>query len=146
MLQNLKNSLDIVGKEFIKELAIELVKRDKVASGRLLNSLDYFVLETVDGYLIEIVGENYLTYVDSGRSPGKFPPIQDIMNWINDKGITPNTPMSDEQLAFLIGRKIAEDGIAPTNILQDVYDRIYNNIDSIINNGLDLDIDIILNR
>ena len=146
IMENLENSLRLVGEQYIKELTIQLIKMDKVASGRLLNSLDYMVLETVDGFLLQIVSEYYLKYIDSGRLPGSFPPPDVIIQWIRDKGIVPEGPMTEKQLAFLIGRKIATDGIPATNILEITYERIYNNIDTIVTNGLSLDVDLILNK
>lgn len=142
--ENLKKSLELVGQEFIKELTIQIIKQDKIASGRLLNSLDYQVIQTLEGYLLQLSYAPYLDFIDQGRKPGKFPPPNVIKQWIRDRNITPDK-MSEDQLSFLIGRKIAKDGIKPTHILRDTIEKIYNYIDNIILQGLSLDIDIKLN-
>lgn len=48
----LTKSLNIIGRLFIDSLVKNLIKLDKVASGRLLKSLDFFVVETLNTYLI----------------------------------------------------------------------------------------------
>ena len=50
-------------------------------------------------------------YIDQGRQPGKFPPSGVIEKWMIAKGITPQYTM--KKSAYLIGRKIKEQGIKP---------------------------------
>lgn len=58
-----------------------------------------------------LYGAKYFYQQKHGRRPGKFPPIDDILNWIRAKGITPRDPKTSERsLAFLFARKIAEKG------------------------------------
>ena len=56
----------------------------------------------------------YWKWVENGRGPGKYPPPEAIRRWIEVKpvNISPiNGRMpSVEQVGFLIGRKIAEEG------------------------------------
>lgn len=57
----------------------------------------------------------YWKWVENGRRPGKFPPIDAIRNWIQIKPIVPVPDAkgkipSTNQLAFLISRKIALEG------------------------------------
>lgn len=44
-----------------------------------------------------------------GRAPGKMPPVSALMQWIDAKGIIPKG-ISKKSLAFLIARKIANEG------------------------------------
>ena len=78
------------------------------ASGRLANSLRY---EITDSQLI-IWGEDYIYFSIYGRSPTKNAgsgTVKDkIKQWIKDKGIT--SDISDNQLAYLISRKIHREG------------------------------------
>ena len=57
-----------------------------------------------------LVGAEYWAFLFSGqgRRPGRFPPVQNIIDWIEDKGITVEDSIN--QTAFLIGRKIAQEG------------------------------------
>lgn len=48
-------------------------------------------------------------FKDRGRGPGKAPPPQAILGWVQFKGIG-GTPRERKQIAFLIGRKIARKG------------------------------------
>lgn len=60
-----------------------------------------------------LLGPDYFTYQKTGRGPGKFPPIENIIQWIKDKK---TFQMTDERgpglkgLAFAIAKKIAKKG------------------------------------
>jgi hypothetical protein len=56
----------------------------------------------------QLLGADYIYYLDQGRRPGKFPPISNIRSWIRSKL---NIPIEEESAAiFLIGRKISKEG------------------------------------
>ena len=76
------------------------------ASGQLANSISYVV---VNGTKLQIFGNDYIQYLENGRRPGKRPPTSVIKQWITDKGIVP-TDISVDSLAFLIARKMGEEG------------------------------------
>jgi len=58
-----------------------------------------------------LTGARYFYQQKYGRKPGRFPPIDDILDWIREKRITPRDPKTTEkQLAFLFARKIAQSG------------------------------------
>ena len=64
----------------------------------------------------------YWKYVEYGRKPGKFPPIDKIRQWIKVKPVLPRPGKNgklptENQLAFLIARKIAKKGIPATHSL-----------------------------
>lgn len=72
-------------------------------------------------------------YVEYGRKPGKFPNIGAMIEYVRNKPITPKpftlpngkTKIPTEnQLAFLIGRKIQEEGVAPKNLLSETLDEM----------------------
>jgi hypothetical protein len=102
------NYKDIILSEF------ELIKQDLIkrynekgmrASGNFESSLE--IKEKENG--VELWGANYTEQLESGRSSGKFPPIDVIKQWILDKGINfENITLSS--LAFLIARKISREG------------------------------------
>lgn len=97
----------------------------KVATGRLSNfSVDINQDERWFSIVFEL--EDYWKYVENGRAAGKFPPIDSIVQWIRVKSIVPKAygqkVPSTKQLAFMIGRKIANDGIKPTKALQNTLD------------------------
>ena len=60
------------------------------------------------GNKIQSVGINYITFLNTGRGPGKFPPPEQIKKWV----IARNLKIAP----YLIGRKIAQEG---TEIFKD---------------------------
>lgn len=58
----------------------------------------------------QLYGADYFTQQKQGRAPGKFPPIEAIIQWIKEKGIQKKDNISDRSLAFIIARKIAKSG------------------------------------
>jgi hypothetical protein len=76
------------------------------ASGRTAASVE--VVDTAKGG--QVLADKALQYIIYGRGPGKFPPVQAIRDWIRDKGIKTDLPVNS--LAFLIARKIANEGSA----------------------------------
>lgn len=78
------------------------------ASGQFADSLE--VRQTNRG--VQLWGLSYSQQLETGRQAGKFPPIDAIKQWIEDKGIASrlNGEITKNQLAFLIARKIAREG------------------------------------
>lgn len=78
------------------------------ASGNFAESLEVQVNDTK----AVLLGANYAEQLEYGRKAGKFPPIAQIEQWINDKGIISKIQgkISVSSLAFLIARKIARVG------------------------------------
>ena len=100
--------LDGVRAAYIKD------QKDKgiYSSGKSASSIRKDVEETSG----QLFGSSYFYQQKHGRKPGKFPPIDDMLNWIRAKGITPRDGKTTErQLAFLFARKIAREG---TDIFQ----------------------------
>ena len=70
MNENLKSALEQVGIDLVKELTKQLLNADKKASGNLIKSLDYKVVETVDGFILNLLAADYLNTVDQGPGGG----------------------------------------------------------------------------
>jgi hypothetical protein len=101
------------GRDYVKILWRELRREGKDASGALLNSLDYRIVEDAKQIKLEILANDYLEYVDQGRKPGSYPPIRAIQRWVDVKGIS-------RDAVFPIANKIYRFGIKPTNVIQRV--------------------------
>lgn len=57
---------------------------------------------------VRSIGIFYLEFLDTGRAPGNFPPIQPLIDWAKSKfGVN---DAEAKQIAFLTGRKIARLG------------------------------------
>ena len=118
------------------EKAKELYKRkltDKGinASYKLLNSVETVVRRNDDEFIVSINLEEYWYYVENGRGPGRFPPVSKILDWIRIKPVIPYSDSrgrlpTEEQLAFLIARKIAEQGTEGRKVLYETVEELNN--------------------
>lgn len=104
-----------------------LRQRDKVASGKLYNSLHTTIEVEGQVFTVLLHSEDYLKWVDEGRRPGKFPPVDKIRQWIRVKPVMPHPDKhgrlpSENSLAYLIGSSIAKNGIEPTHIIDKTVD------------------------
>jgi hypothetical protein len=58
----------------------------------------------------QLLGNDYIYFLDQGRGPGKFPPPTNIVAWVRSQlGLEGREA---KQVAFLIGRKISQEGTA----------------------------------
>ena len=117
---NLKRVLEELGNELRNKYQDNLIRDDKIASGELLNSVEYNVQSDDRSITLELQLADYWKWVEEGREPGAYPPWNDpnegILNWIKVKPVLPDNRTgklpTEKQLSFLIARKIAEeDGV-----------------------------------
>ena len=81
---------------------------------------------------------DYQQYAENGRRPGRFPPPDAILKWIQVKRLVPRPGRdgklpSTNQLVYLISRKIATKGTEGKHLLQQTIDGADDLIDQIIN-------------
>lgn len=119
---NLRRVLAEYGEALRNEYQDNLIRDGKIASGNLLNSVEYQVEDKGRVISLSLRMEDYYKWVEEGRGPGKFPPPDKMLEWIRIKPIIPDDRggrlPTEQQLAFLIGRKIAEEGIEGGHQLQ----------------------------
>jgi hypothetical protein len=121
MAQNFSKQLDQFGREYIKTLEDFLLREGKKASGNLINSLDYRIVQNGDNAIRVVIQSNdYLEWVDKGRRPGSYPPISAISKWATIKGIP-------QSAVFPIAHKIYKFGIKPTNVIAKTNNKILDN-------------------
>ena len=109
---NLLAVLDEYGNAFRNLYQDKLIGADKVATGDLLNSVEYRV--SVDGTAYEVVLSlaEYWKYIENGRPQGaKMPPPSALLEWINAKPVVPRPSdngrvPSPEQLSWAIAKGI----------------------------------------
>lgn len=111
MLKTLEMPVKNLGVNMVNDIINVLKSKDKIASGRLINSIKHEYQIDIDNIKLLITSEDYLTYVDQGRKPGKYAPIQAIKDWVKLKGI-------DEKYAFAINHNIFKFGIKPLNFME----------------------------
>lgn len=123
-----------------------LIRNDRIASGDLLNNIEYEVTRGDFTYTIYVKMKDYWYYVENGRKAGKWPPIQNILDWIKIKPVLPRPNAegklpTPQQLAFLIARKIGEEGTEGTQDLRKATDTIWDTFEDRLYEAIDADVD-----
>jgi hypothetical protein len=147
----LKKAINKLGKEYVFELTQQLLEAGSVASGRLINSLNYEVIELLNGIYLNMKYEKYLINVDQGRRPGAKPPgSSKILPWIKQKGIKGRGKggrfISNQSLAYLISRSIGKKGIKPTNVIKKAKQRLMANKTELLGKAATKDVMNSLNK
>lgn len=105
-----------------------LIRNDRIATGDLLNSIDYQVQFNGVAYEVQLKLEDYWKYVEEDTKP-HWPPVNKILEWISAKPVIPRErdrkkPPTPKQLAYLIGRKISRVGTEGSHDLKDAIEVI----------------------
>ena len=117
----------------------------KNASRKLIDSVNSQIIVNGSVYEIVLNLQHYWKYIEGGSKgtissppgavyPAHFPPVGVLVRWIQVKPIIPRPDNNDrlpspKQLAYLIGRKIEQEGIEPFPALQttkEELDRLYH--------------------
>ena len=117
----------------------------KNASRKLIQSVNSRIIIGDQSYEVCLNLQEYWKYIEGGSKgmvssppgavyPAHFPPVNALVQWINVKPILPRPDKngkipSPRQLAYLIGRKIENEGIAPFPALEttkEELDKIYH--------------------
>lgn len=127
-----KNSSDI--REICQQIA-DVYKNKMVEAGYDQNGELYnFTWNTeFNGNMFQLYFTltDYWQYAEEGRGPGKFPPPNAILKWIQFKKLIPRTSgklISTNQLVYLISRKIAQKGTQGKHLLQQTIDETYDTL------------------
>jgi hypothetical protein len=82
------------------------------ASGEFADSLEYNIQKNK----LVMLGALHSIFMEKGRGPGGFPPLKTIEEWIETKrGLPAIFLEKKKQFAYLIARKIANEGIDVPN-------------------------------
>lgn len=100
-------------------------------TGALINSISVSTKVNGNDFIISMTLEDYWKYIEYGRQPGSFPPVDKLVSWVERKIPNPNPIPSQNnriptpnQIAYLVGRKIFEQGIEAKPYLQETIDEI----------------------
>lgn len=137
--------------EFVQLLRQTLASNGTNSSGHLSNSIKSIVKQQGKWIEISISLDDYWKYVEYGTKP-HFPPIEAIRKWIRVKPILPKPLQNgklptENQLAFLIARKISKVGTRPQpffeksieqfDLINKVYDVVASEIEKQINKEIE---------
>lgn len=130
---------------FIQNARNNLEANQSNASYNLYNSFEKVIEVGEDYFKVSISLADYWQYLERGRGPGKFPPVDKIKEWIEVKPINP-TPLSNgktpsvEQLSFLIGRKIANEGTEAHPFFEPAKEQTIREFEDKINQAIEEDV------
>ena len=123
--------LERYGKEFIEQYKLNLIASGRPASGKIMRpeNLFYKVNLGTNIYAVDISLLDYWKYIEEGTRP-HWPPVSAIREWITVKPVIPrpfeNGKLpTEDQLAFLIARKISRVGTEGINDFQRANDEIF---------------------
>lgn len=126
-----------IGDDLVGKVKDSLLNKKKEATGRLINSISSSVLKENDRILINVYAEEYFNYVERGRLPGKFIPINKLQEWMKLK----NIPL---QYTYPINFNIYKYGIKPTPVLKDILSDIENDVINKIQKSMKVEIDMFI--
>ncbi len=150
-MENIQNTLETWGAKIVAALKAA-IPPEKDPDQSLSNSISFSINYAGFPIVFELQLADYYQFIDQGRKPGKFPPPDVIAKWIQNKklniiqksglkSIKNQNQMSKvlsqqsqlKSLAYLIGRKIAREGIPATNFYSntlnpDVFQELNNNL------------------
>lgn len=117
--------LEKVGQFIAQSLKEELIRQGKNATGKGIQSIDYYVTQALDDYSITIMGADYLKFVDKGRKGNpsyefgqgggrKSKMFEALLEWAKIKKSN-LSGAKQRSFAFMAMRKIKKYGIKPTN-------------------------------
>lgn len=123
-----------------------LILHNRIASGDLLNSVEYVIDRDGYTYTVSLMLKDYWYFVENGRKAGKMPPMDVILSWIKAKPVLPRPNAegklpTPQQLAFLIARKIGEEGTEGTQDLRKATDTIWDTFEDRLYEAIDEDVD-----
>jgi len=107
-MKRVQATLEQYKDKIVIQLKDRLAEQGLVASGKLQNSIYGVVTETG----INIFAEGYGTFVEEGRGPGKMPPRNKILEWVESRNLQSINPKykRPKDIAWMIARSIAEKG------------------------------------
>lgn len=111
--------LRTIGEDLVLRIIQILKLKNKVATGNLIDSIDYLIGEKKGEKTIRLLADYYFTFVNNGRRPGSFVPRAELLEWMKVKGIP-------EEAYWPINYKIKRDGIKATFVLEEVLSQLEN--------------------
>lgn len=116
-----KRRLSAYGGALTTKLKESLVRRNNIAFGKLINSIETKVEDYGSEIDLVVRMKNYGWFINKNYKPSKMPPVDLILAWMDRKGITMDRSKSKyklrtrKQVAYLIARKIQKVGFATYN-------------------------------
>lgn len=115
-------TINTIVNDFLTLLKNNIQNTGHNSSGNLIKSTQKSFKWDGRFYTVSLKVPDYFKYLENGTKP-HFPPVDKIKEWIRIKPILPRADKNgklptENQLAYLIGRKISKVGTKPTNLLR----------------------------
>lgn len=122
-----------------------LKKNDHIASMNLIDTIEIVTDFDGDEYWVGFNLQDYWKYVEYDTKP-HFPPVDALLKWVKIKPVLPRPDKrgklpTQQQLAFLIGRKISEEGTTGTHDLEMAKQSIEKKYEDLIAEALAKDVE-----
>ncbi len=144
-LPNVRKALEDYMDEVARIYKGKLKTDGHKATGKLINSIKAYVIIGNTEYTGILRLEDYWKYIEYGTKP-HWPPKKALLKWIKAKPVIPRpdkngiTPTND-QLAFLIGRKISKVGTKAGKELEDTIDDVNRRYKAVLEKALEQDVE-----
>lgn len=139
-LENVMATLQEYAQEVRNLYQDKLIEGDRISSGKLLNSVEYQVVDNGREYLVQLSLEEYWKYLEygvSGKEKNTNRPfghtgwgaLPHILEWVQVKPVLPRPDKNGKlptprTLAGAITASIIKNGIEPGNELHDAVDEV----------------------
>lgn len=112
---------DKYGEQYVEKLKYNMSLADRNASKQTSDSIEYEVTSLGAIIQLRVYANSNINFLEIGRKPSaKFPPRDQIEQWIDSRNIIPDG-ISKDALVFLIQRKISREGYEGTQgLISDV--------------------------
>lgn len=158
--ENLARTLNEYGIAVRNAYQDRIIKGERIASGRLLNSVEYLTEFNGNIYEVYLSLEDYWKYLETGTEP-HFPPVDKILEWVKIKPVLPRPyykrwtwvtkdgkrhengkmvlPTPKEQ-AWMIARKIEREGTEGSHDLEQVLEEMNARFETLIMDAINGDL------
>lgn len=164
--EHVKQALTDYGAAVVELYKKNLIQSDHLATEQLVNNVSYHLTTETYTIAVDISLMEYFKYVEWDTRP-HFPPIDAIKNWLHVRNIVPQprtgirhtktkgdvkftyTP-TENQLAYLIGRRIAENGTTGSHDLENAVEQVNRDflqrLEDAVTADIDAAADVVFNR
>lgn len=145
MFENLTTVLQEYGKELVNKYQYNLLYSDRIATGELLNNIEYIIQKDNVSISVCIQIADYFKFIERDTKP-HWPPVDAIRNYVKAKPILPRPDKkgklpTPEQLTYLIGQKISEEGTKGTHNFEKTSETLNAKYEKLIEEAITKDIE-----
>lgn len=145
-MSNLEKILIDFAYDFQLLLENNIINADMIATRELADSLEVVSFyNNENNFKVVLRGVDYINMIEDGRRAGKMPPLRAILNWIEIKPILPRQELdkdiTNDQLAFLIARKIGNEGVIGKKLISKTLDDVLDSYRPLLKNAILKDIE-----